>query len=408
MRIAIEGNQVAAYAMKQVNPDVVAAYPITPSTEVVQEFSKYVSNGEVTTEFVPVESEHSAISACLGASLAGARVMNATASQGLALMYEILPIFTVSRAPMVLIIANRALSGPINIHCDHGDAMAVRDTGWIQIFSENAQEIYDNIFIAVKLTEHPEVMLPAMVNYDGFITSHSVEVVETLDDEVVRKFVGTRTAQDRVTDTANPYTVGPLALTDSYFEYRVKVRETAYRHVFDVFRQVADEYAKISGRHYDLIDKYMLDDADVAMVVMGSTAGTARVAVDQLRKQGKKVGLLKIRMFRPFPKDEVYNALKNVKVILAMDRHDPMASMYGALYYDLVSIMYEHDTKPLIIDVIYGLGGRDTFVSELKTAFELGINLIGKKPPRRQYYLNVRSKDTELVISPPNLQLSAV
>ncbi len=409
MRIAIEGNQVAAYAMKQVNPDVVAAYPITPSTEVVQEFSKYVADGVVDTEFVPVESEHSAISACLGASLAGARVMNATASQGLALMFEILPIFSASRAPMVLIVANRALSAPINIHCDHGDAMAVRDTGWVQLFCENAQEIYDTIFMAVRLSEHPKVQLPVMVNYDGFITSHSVEVVDTLDDETVRKFVGRRTPTRYLLDVDHPYTVGPLAFTDTYFEYRVKVRETSYPNVKPAFREVAEEYSKISGRKYEVIETYRTEDADVIMVVMGSTAGTARIAADEARSEGIKAGVLKIRMFRPFPHEEVLDALKSAKAILVMDRMDPMASRFGALYYDIVSGLYETGKMIPVADVIYGLGGRDTFVHELKKAFQLGQEAAkAGKFDRTLYYLNVRAKETGKVIAPPNLQEALV
>nr|MBP7303643.1 pyruvate ferredoxin oxidoreductase [Fervidobacterium sp.] len=272
LKQAITGAEAVAYAMKQINPDVVAAYPITPQTPVVEYFAKYVADGVVDTEMIPVESEHSAMSAVVGAAASGARAFTATASVGLALMHEVVFIAASLRLPIVMAVANRALSGPINIHCDHSDAMAERDSGWIQLWAENAQEAYDFTVMAYKIAEHKDVRLPVMVNFDGFIISHGVEVVETLDDELVKNFVGKQEKIYPLLDTSNPVTYGSIDMYDYYFEHKRQQIE-AMKHVPRVFKEIAEEFAKISGRKYDLVDGYMLDDAEYVMVALGSTAG---------------------------------------------------------------------------------------------------------------------------------------
>jgi len=388
-RIAIEGNEAAALAFKQVNPDVVAAYPITPSTEVVQKFSEYVANGEVDTEFVPVESEHSAMSACIGASAAGARVMTSTASQGLALMWEMLYIAASLRLPIIMTVANRALSAPINIHGDHSDAMGARDSGWIQIFSENVQEVYDNIFQAVKIAENENVRLPVMVGYDGFITSHSVETIELLDDDVVRNFVGKYRPKYTLLDVDNPISVGPLALTDSYFEFKV-AQAYAIENSLPIIKQVGKEYGDLTGRYYDVIEKYKMDGAEYVIVAMSSTVGTAREVVDALREKGLPVGLLKIRVFRPFPTEDIVNALKDVKVVGILDRSMVPGSFGGPLYHEITSAMYHFDKKPIAQAYVYGLGGRDITTNHIEKVFEELMEIGKKGKPNPLTYIGVR------------------
>lgn len=388
-KIAIEGNEAAALAFKQINPDVVAAYPITPSTEVVQKFSEYVANGEVDTEFVPVESEHSAMSACIGASSAGARVATSTASQGLALMWEMLYIASSMRLPIVMTVANRALSAPINIHGDHSDAMGARDSGWVQIFSENVQEIYDNIIQAFRIAEDPQVRLPVMVNFDGFITSHSEEILEILEDEEVRKFIGEYKPKYSLLDIDKPMSMGPLALFDSYFEFKV-AQAYAIENSLPIIKKIGKEFGNLTGRYYDVIEKYKMDDAEYIIVAMSSTCGTARVVVDELREKGLPVGLLKVRVFRPFPLEEISNALKNAKVIGVLDRSMIPGSFAGPLYHEITSGMYHLDKRPIFQPYVYGLGGRDITIEHIKKVFEelQEIEKIGK--PKGLIYIGVR------------------
>ncbi|MBE0434095.1 pyruvate ferredoxin oxidoreductase, partial [candidate division WOR-3 bacterium] len=300
MIVARTGNEAMAEAMRQINPDVVAAYPITPATEVVQLFSSFVHDGKVDTEFVPAESEHSAISACVGASSAGARVMTSTSSQGLALMHEILFIAAGLRLPIVICLVNRSLSSPINIHCDHSDSLASRDSGWIQIFTENTQEAYDTTIMAVKIAER--ALLPAMVTTDGFIISHGMERVDMVDDEAVPKFLGARQAKTSLLDVDNPITLGALDLQDYFFEHK-RSEIDAMNHVLPIIDEIQKEFAEKFGRKYPTVDEYKMDDAEVAILAMGSTGGTGKVAVDRLREQGTKAGLVRCRVYRPFPKD---------------------------------------------------------------------------------------------------------
>ncbi len=372
-RKALTGNEAMAEAMRQINPDVVAAYPITPSTEVVQIFSNFVADGLVDTEFVAVESEHSAMSACIGAAAAGGRVMTCTASQGLALMHEVLYIAAALRLPIVLCEVNRSLSAPINIHCDHSDTMGSRESGWIQIYAETSQEAYDSIIQAVRIAE--EAFLPCMVSADGFILSHCMEGIDVIPDDEVQKFIGEHKAPYCLLDTDNPITVGPLDLQDYFFEHKRQEIE-AMKNVPPIIEKIGKEFGDKFGRYYGLIEEYRMEDAEIVLVALGSTAGTAKEAVDVARDEGKKAGLLRIRVFRPFPYDKIINALKSKKVVLVLDRSDTMSNMGGPAFVEIRSAMYEIPEKPLMKNYIYGLGGRDIFVEDILEAIEEGEKIM--------------------------------
>ncbi|PIS28355.1 pyruvate ferredoxin oxidoreductase [Candidatus Saganbacteria bacterium CG08_land_8_20_14_0_20_45_16] len=376
--LARTGNEAMAEAMRQINPDVVAAYPISPATEVVMIFSKFVADGLVDTEFVAVESEHSAMSACVGAASAGCRVMTGTSSQGLQLMSEILPIASALRQPIVLCEVNRALSGPINIHCDHSDTMAVRDFGWLQIFSENAQEAYDSVLQMIKIVEDVKVRLPGMVTTDGFIISHCMEKIETLEDAEVKTYLGEHKKMNSTLDLTKPITLGSLDLQDYYFEHRMPMAQ-AMIEAKEVILKVGQEFGAKYGRPYGLLEKYKLDDAEVAIVAMGSTCGTARVVIDELREKGIKAGMLKLRVFRPFPAAEVAEVLAGVKSIAVLDRSDSLSSQGGPLYTEVRSALYDAKTKPVLSNYIYGLGGREINLEDLRQIFsEQKSNQSGK------------------------------
>ena len=366
IRERLSGNEAVATAMKQINPDVVAAYPITPSTEIPQYFSTFVDNGLVSTKFIPVESEHSAMSACIGASASGARVMTATSSQGLAYMYEMLNIASGLRLPIVLICGNRAISGPINIHNDHSDSMGVRDAGFIQLYCEDNQEAYDNTIMAIKIAE--ATMLPVMVCYDGFITSHSVENITLLEDSIVKKFVGEYQPKTPTLLNSN-ISIGPLALQDSFFEFKKQLAD-AMLDSKDIIKKVSKDFADLTGRNYGLYEKYKLDDAETAIVVLNSTAGTTKTVVDALRKQGKKVGLLKPRTFRPLPWLEIANELKSLKAIAILDKSDSYNAYSGPLFSELSSAMYNANVGYIpMVNYIYGLGGRDVKAIDIEKVF---------------------------------------
>lgn len=382
-RIAKTANEAFAEAMRQINPDVVAAYPITPATEIVQIFSQFVADGLVKTEFVPAESEHSAMSACIGASAAGVRALTGTSSQGLALMWEMLYIAAGLRLPIVMGVVNRALSAPINIHCDHSDTFGARDSGWVQIFSENVQETYDNLIQAVRIAEHPDVLLPVMVTTDGFILSHCLETMEALPDEAVQEFIGSPAERPNLLTSlqaGKPITLGALDLPDYYFEHRRQVAEAMCR-ALKVVPQISQEFGEKFGRTYEFFESYKLADAEVGLVVLGSTAGTAKQAVDNLRDQGKKVGLLKLRVFRPFPASQISQALSGLKVVGIMERADGVNALSGPLYPEICACLYDVPKRPVLADFIYGLGGRDIREDDLSAVFEdlLEISRTGKK-----------------------------
>jgi pyruvate ferredoxin oxidoreductase alpha subunit len=369
--LPLNGDEAVAYAVKQCDVDVVAAYPITPQTIIVEKFSEYVADGEVETAFVCVESEHSAMTCCLTASATGARTFTATASAGLALMHEMLGVTSGCRAPVVMSVVNRALSAPINIHCDHSDSMAARDLGWIQIYAENSQEAYDSVIQAFKIAENPEIMLPTMVGLDGFVLSHTLENVEVLPDEVIKKFVGTRNFPKVMNhqgemvpfklDPANPLTIGPLDLYDYYFEHK-RQQEEAMRKAIGIIQKVHDEYAEHSGRKYGngLVVPYRLDDAEIALVCIGSTAGTVKTVVDELREKGIKAGLLKIRVFRPLPAQDIIKSLSDKKAVAVMDRACSFGGNGGPMFHEIRHLLYDLPHKLPVKNYIYGLGGRDT------------------------------------------------
>ena len=367
-KVPLTGDQAVAYAMKQIEPDVVAAYPITPQTAIVMSFANYVANDQVQTEVIHVESEHSAMSACVGAAAAGARTMTATSANGLALMWEIVYIAASTRLPIVMPVVNRALSGPINIHCDHSDTMGARDSGWIQIYCENAQEVYENTILAVRIAEHKKILLPVMVCQDGFITSHGVEGVEILDDKKVKDFIGEYKIENTLLDVNNPVTYGPLDLQDYYFEHKRQQSE-AMKAALTVIPEVSKEFEKTFGTKYDFIETYKLDDAEIAIVAMSSTAGTVKFVVDELRQKGIKAGLLRPRIFRPFPKEKIANALKNIKAVAVLDRSESFSAEGGPLYTEIKAALYDSGVKLNIVNYIYGLGGRDVFPENINKVY---------------------------------------
>ncbi|HIQ01468.1 MAG TPA: pyruvate ferredoxin oxidoreductase [Anaerolineales bacterium] len=389
---ALAGNEAVATAMRQINPDVVAAYPITPQTSTVQTFANYVADGLVDTEFVTVESEHSAMSACVGASAAGARVMTATSANGLALMWEIVYIAASTRCPIVMGLVNRALSGPINIHCDHSDVMGMRDSGWIILFSENGQEAYDNLIQAVRIAEHPDVLLPVAVCQDGFITSHGMERVEIYEDADVRAFVGEYRPQWSLLDLEHPKTYGPLDFYDYYYEHKRQQVE-AMQHAHRVIQEVAEAFNRTFDRDYGLFEPYRLEDAEVAVVVANSTAGTAKVVVDRLREEGLKVGLLKPRVFRPFPAEELAEALAHLKAVAVMDRSISFGAMgnAGPLFLELAAALALRGVRMPMADYVYGLGGRDILPREIESVYRDMLRVAETGQVERMVtYLSVR------------------
>lgn len=368
IRERLSGNEASAVAMKQINPDVVAAFPITPSTEIPQYFSTFVSNGVVNTEFVAVESEHSAMAACIGAEAAGSRAMTATSSNGLALMWEMVYIASSLRLPIVMPIVNRAISGPLNIHNDHSDAMAIRDSGWIMLFSENNQEAYDNLIMAHRIGEHKDVMLPVAICQDGFITSHSIENIELLEDDKVKKFVGEYKPEHYLLNHKEPISVGPMDLQAYLFEHKYQ-QANAMRAAKNVIFEVSKEFEELTGRKYSFFEEYRLDDAEIAIVCMNSTAGTTKVVVDSLREQGIKAGLLKVRVYRPFPAEEIAKALSKVKAVAVLDKADSLNACGGALFTDVTSGMFVNNVNIPTINYIYGIGGRDTTTKDIEGVY---------------------------------------
>ena len=392
IRERLSGNEAAATAMRQINPDVVAAFPITPSTEIPQYFSTFVANGAVDTEFVAVESEHSAMSACIGAEAAGGRAMTATSANGLSFMWEMIYIASSLRLPIVLSLVNRAVSGPLNIHNDHSDAMGVRDAGWIMLFSENNQEAYDNLLMAHRIAENEKVMLPLMVCQDGFITSHSVENILLEEDEKVKEFVGEYHPKHYLLNQDEPIAVGPLDVQSYLFEHKAQQAE-AMKNAKQVILDVAKDFEKMTGRKYGLFEEYKMEDAEVAIVCMNSTAGTTKAVVNKLREQGKKVGLLKLRVFRPFPVDEIAEALSHLKVVAILDKADSLNAAGGALFEDVTSAMYVNNKHVPAVNYVYGIGGRDTREDEIEKVYNDLFEIVKTGEVKNPYrYLGLRKE----------------
>jgi len=400
--MGLNGDEAVAYAVKQSDVDVVAAYPITPQTIIVEKYSEYVANGEVKTEFVCTEYEHSAMAATLAASATGARTFTASASAGLALMHEMLTVASGSRAPIVMAVANRALSSPLNIHGDQSDSMAERDSGWIHIYVENAQEAYDSIIQAFKIAEDTGVSLPVIVGLDGFTLSHTLERVDVLEDQAVQAFLGERKIPLVLThegktvpyklDPENPMTMGPIALQNYYFEFK-RQQDEAMRLALNKIQEVNSEYAALSGRSYGngLIDQYKLEDAEIAVVCVGSTAGTLKVLIDGLRQEGIKAGLLRLRTFRPLPVEELRNALKNAKAIAVMDKSMSFGGHGGAVFHEVRHALYDLQMQPPIVNYIYGLGGRDSNPVVLRSIFDDLLRIVRTGRVEKQItYFGVR------------------
>lgn len=367
-RDRLSGNEAVAIALRQINPDVFPAFPITPSTEIPQYFASFAADGLVDTEFIPVESEHSSMSAAIGASAAGARSLTATSSCGLAYMWEELYIAASNRLPLALALVNRALSGPININCDHSDSMGARDAGWIQVYAENNQEAYDNMVQAFRISEHKDVRLPIMICQDGFITSHAVENIELLEDHEVKDFVGEYEPENYLLNPKCPMAVGPYSVTDYYMEAKRNQAE-GMRHVEQVVLDVAKEFKKLSGREYGLFEAYRMEDAERAVVMIGSAAGTTKDAIDRLREKGEKVGLIKIRLFRPFPAEKIAEALKDVKAVAVMDRAEGYTNHGGPLGADVMAALFRAKSSAHAVNIVYGLGGRDVRVEDMEKVF---------------------------------------
>jgi pyruvate ferredoxin oxidoreductase alpha subunit len=383
-RDRMSGNQAAATAIRQINPDVIAAFPITPSTEIPQYVSSFKANGLIDTEFIAVESEHSAMSACIGASAAGVRAMTATSSAGMALMYEMLYVAASDRLPIVLAAVNRALTGPININADHSDSMGARDTGWIQLYSENAQEAYDNLLMANRIAERPEVMLPIMVCQDGFITSHGIENIVIEDDEKVKQFIGEYRPEKYLLNPDESLAVGPYSISPYVIEMK-KAAHEAMKNAKQAVADVSADFAKTFGREYGYFEEYRMEDAEYAVLLMSSAAGTGKDAVDVLRAKGVKAGLVKLRMFRPFPADELADALKGLKALAIMDRSDGFSATAGPLNAEVRAALYGK-ANVKATGYIYGLGGRDIRVEDFEDIFaELADLTKGEDLPYCRY-----------------------
>ncbi|HIZ08556.1 MAG TPA: pyruvate ferredoxin oxidoreductase [Candidatus Eubacterium avistercoris] len=386
----MSGNEAVSYAIKQINPDVMPAFPITPSTEIPQMVSTYIANGEIDTEFIPVESEHSSMSAAIGASAAGARTLTATSSAGLAFMWEELLLAASNRLPIALALVLRTLSGPININCDHSDGMGARDTGWIQIYAENNQEAYDNFIQAYRIAEHKDVKLPIMICQDGFITSHAVENIELLEDEKVKNFVGEYQPEEYLLNPGKPISVGPYAVTNYVMEGK-KNQLIALENAKQVILDVAKEFAGISGREYGFFGEYKTEDADYIILLIGSAAGTAKDAADQLRKEGVKAGILKLRVFRPFPAKEIAQALKNCKAAAILDRCESYNTNGGVLGSEVTAALYQNKIMIETVNYMYGLGGRDFTVEDARGVFEDLRNIVEHNAAPEQFkYIGLR------------------
>ena len=397
IRDRLAGNEAIAYAMRQINPDVFAAFPITPSTEIPQYFAQYVADGKVDTEYVTVESEHSSMSTCIGAAAAGARAVTATSSAGLAFMYEVLYVAASSRLPITLACVNRTLTGPININNDHSDAMGARDAGWIQIYAENNQEAYDNYLQAMRISETPDVRLPIMICQDGFITSHAVENILLEEDDAVKAFVGEWNPEHALIGRDHPLAVGPYDTCPYCMEHKVQQAE-AMKNAKRAVLEVAADFERTFGRHYGFFESYRMEDAEVALVLIGSTAGTAKACVEKLRAEGVKAGLIKVRVFRPFPFEEIAEALSGVKAVAVMDKSEGYSGAGGPLFAEVRSACYDLKDRPEMIDVVFGLAGRDCAVGDIERVYRHLLKIVTTGEPGPRYiHMGQRTSEKEVL-----------
>lgn len=374
LKTRMSGNEAVAHAIRQINPDVMPAFPITPSTEIPQFVASMIANGEIDTEFIPVESEHSSMSAAIGSSAAGARTLTATSSCGLAFMWEVLYVAASSRLPIVMAVVNRGLTGPLNINAEHSDSMGARDSGWIQIYAENNQEVYDNFLQAYRIAEHPDVKLPVMICQDGFITSHAVENITLWDDEKMKKFVGEYDPKHYLLREDEVMAVGPYAASNYCMEAK-KAQAEAMKRAKQVILDVAAEFASVTGQSYGFFEEYRLKDAEYAVVAIGSVCGTAKDAIDAMREKGLRAGLLKIRVFRPFPAQEIAEALKNCRAIAVMDRAEGYNAVGGPLGAEVMAALYRAKAGAEVVNIMYGLSGRDVRVEDIEELFDNLVKL---------------------------------
>lgn len=374
LKTRMSGNEAVAHAIKQINPDVMPAFPITPSTEIPQFVATMIANGEIDTEFIPVESEHSSMSAAIGSSAAGARTLTATSSCGLAFMWEVLYVAASNRLPIAMAVVNRGLTGPLNINAEHSDSMGARDSGWLQIYAENNQEVYDNFLQAYRIAEHPDVKLPIMICQDGFITSHAVENITLWDDDKMKTFVGEYRPEHYLLNENEVMAVGPYAASGYCMEAK-KAQAEAMERAKKVILDVAKEFESITGQSYGFFEGYHLDDAEYAIVAIGSVCGTAKDAVDTLREKGLRAGLLKIRVFRPFPAEEIAEALKGCRAIAIMDRSEGYNAVGGPLGAEVTAALYRAKSQAEVVNIMYGLSGRDVRVEDLEEVFDNLVKL---------------------------------
>ncbi|MCW8837645.1 MAG: 2-oxoacid:ferredoxin oxidoreductase subunit alpha [Thiovulaceae bacterium] len=386
-----DGNMAASQAMRQAQIDVVAAYPITPSTPVVENYAGFLANNFIEGEFVMVESEHAAMSGCIGAAAAGGRVATATSSQGFALMVETLYQASGMRLPIVLNVVNRALAAPLNVNGDHSDMYLGRDSGWIQFDSYCPQDVYDLNLIAFKVSEDHDVRLPAMVHQDGFMTSHTAQGVHTLDDDTAYGFVGEYKPMNDMLDFDHPVTHGVQTEEDWHFEHKARQHSDLMTKVFPKIQAAFDDFEKLTGRKYNMVETYDTDDADVAVVCMGTSVETAREVATEMRAKGIKAGVVGIRVIRPFPFEQIADALKGLKAIATLDRSNPNGTV-GMLFNEIAGSMYNLDTRPMISGYVYGLGGRDltkVHLTELYTELQANVDA-GKITTPLQQFIGVR------------------
>ena len=374
LKTRMSGNEAVAHAIKQINPDVMPAFPITPSTEIPQFVATMIANGEIDTEFIPVESEHSSMSAAIGSSAAGARTLTATSSCGLAFMWEVLYVAASNRLPIAMAVVNRGLTGPLNINAEHSDSMGARDSGWLQIYAENNQEAYDNFLQAYRIAEHPDVKLPIMICQDGFITSHAVENITLWDDDKMKKFVGEYEPDHYLLKEDEVMAVGPYAASGYCMEAK-KAQAEAMKRAKKVILDVAKEFESVTGQSYGFFEGYRLADADYAVVAIGSVCGTAKDAVDAMREKGLRAGLLKIRVFRPFPAEEIAEALKSCRAIAIMDRSEGYNAVGGPLGAEVTAALYRAKSQAEVVNIMYGLSGRDVRVEDMEQVFDNLVKL---------------------------------
>jgi len=386
-----DGNMAASQALRQAQIDVVAAYPITPSTPIVQNYSSFLANGYVDGEFVMVESEHAAMSGCVGAAAAGGRVATATSSQGFALMAEVLYQASGMRLPIVLTVVNRALAAPLNVNGDHSDMYLGRDSGWIQLDAYNSQQAYDLTLMAFRIGEDHDIRLPVMVHQDGFITSHTAENVYPLSDDEAYEFVGEYKPMNAMLDLSKPVTYGVQTEEDWHFEHKARQHADLMTKVFGKVEEVFDAFEKKTGRKYNIVEEFLMEDAEVAIVALGTTVETATMVAKMMREEGIKAGVVSPRLIRPWPHEQIKKALSKVKAIACLDRSSPNGAL-GMLYNEVTASLYQGENRPVISNYIYGLGGRDFTIDHAKEIYkELDANAKeGKLTTPLQQFVGLR------------------